>query len=294
MRAIGRREYFESIANGGYGRDDFREGTKLVHRWIQLLFGGATAEWATRVFAELDATMERDHHDGAHGWGVFRNDVTAWLGTWVRDRGTPADRTCLVDVAARTERYLRALGSGHAPVTAPLAARWRDVLERGDAAGLAALVEEARATHEMHTVGAGGVLFLMEASARVVDGAALSISTDVRPGPAARSGRPLALPLEVCVWPSAGGEQRMQLADAPIAIGRADDAHVRVPSAMVARGHARIVHDGDALVLEDRDSENGTAIFEQRVRRATLEDGDVIVLGGTELLVVSAGAATRR
>jgi len=283
-RAIGCRQYFESVATSV---PEFREGTNLVHRWIQML-GGATAAWATQVYGELDATMARDHHDGASGWGMFRNDVTTWLATWVRDHGRPEDRAHLVAVAGCVERYLRALGTGHASVTAPLAARWKAALEHDDAAALHALLDEARGTHEMHTAGAGGVLPLMEASARVIAGATLQMSTEIRPAPPQRSGEPLATPITVRVLPRAGGEWTRRFEAVPIAIGRAESADVRFDDPFVARAHARIERDGEALVIFDLRSDNQTFLWSRAVDREALQQGDVLVFGAN--LVVVSGA----
>jgi len=281
-RAIGCRQYFESVASSA---PEFREGTKLVHRWIQLL-GGATVESATRVVRELDATMERDHHDGAPGWGRFRNDVTTWLATWVRDHGRPEDRAHLIAVAGCVERYLRGLGTGHASVTAPLAARWKAALEHDDAAELQALLDEARGSHEMHTAGAGGVLPLMEASARVIAGATLQMSTEIRPVPPRRSGESLAMPITVRVLPRAGGEWTRRFENAPIGIGRAESADLRLDDPFVARAHARIERDGDALVIFDLRSDNQTFLWSMAIERAALQQGDVLSIG-TNLVIVS-------
>jgi hypothetical protein len=141
----------------------------------------------------------------------------------------------------------------------------------------------------MHTAGAGGVLPLIEASARVIDGAPCTMSTEIRPGDSARSDQPLAWPIELRVWPTTGGEQIVRF-DAPqtIEIGRIDTADVRIASDLIARAHARIIPDGDAIVIEDRRSENGTAIFERRIDRAVLHAGDVLVLG-SNLVLVSGG-----
>ena len=282
-RAIHWRRYFEASKQA-----DYVEGTKLVHRWLQM-FGWSSGEWSTRVYRALDDTMAKAGHDGASGWGMFRNDVTTWLASWVRDHGKPDDRDHFVHIAACIERYLRAIGSGHASSTSPLAGRWRDALAANDATAYAAVVDEARALREMHTAGAGGVLPLIEACARVIDGATCTMSTEIRVGDSTRSETPLAWPIELRVWPSSGGEHVVRF-DAPqtIEIGRATTADVRIEHDMVARAHARIVPDGDAIVLEDRRSENGTAIFERRIEREVLRQDDVIVLGNN-LVLVSGG-----
>jgi len=63
-------------------------------------------------------------------------------------------------------------------------------------------------------------------------------------------------------------------------IGRAPDAHVRIESPKVSRNHARIMVDGDAAVVEDLGSKNGTFIGDARVDGPTpLAHGDQLRLG---------------
>ena len=252
----------------GWRRSLAGDGVRLVHRWIWLACGEARVAWAARFYCELDEAMASGGHDGASGWGFFRNDVTTWLATLV----TPEDRGHLIVVAACAERYLRALGSTHAQSTAPIAAQWREALERDD--NLSLIVERAQKTPEMRTAGAGGVLSLMEASAGV------PVTTPIRVGPSARSGVPLAAPIAVRVMPRTGGERVLSFESVEeLSIGRAPDADIHLPNEMTARKHARIVRDGDVLVVEDHRSDNGTWLFETKIDRAPLEKGDVLLIG---------------
>ena len=67
-------------------------------------------------------------------------------------------------------------------------------------------------------------------------------------------------------------------------IGRAPDVQVALLDGEVSRHHARIVLIGGQVCLEDLGSTNGTLLNGDRIDRARLHDGDVIVIGITELV----------
>ena len=71
---------------------------------------------------------------------------------------------------------------------------------------------------------------------------------------------------------------------AQMVLGRAADAGIVLPSAAVSRRHALVRRDGDTVTVEDFGSANGTWVNGVRVLRpVTLEPGDLIRLGDTEL-----------
>jgi pSer/pThr/pTyr-binding forkhead associated (FHA) protein len=62
-------------------------------------------------------------------------------------------------------------------------------------------------------------------------------------------------------------------------IGRGLAADLRLDENSVSRRHAMLVHDaGGARILDDRSS-NGTFVNGRRVEQASLESGDVLMLG---------------
>lgn len=74
------------------------------------------------------------------------------------------------------------------------------------------------------------------------------------------------------------------------ALGRSDDADVKVPSPFVSRRHAVIgVQDGE-VVIADAGSAHGTWVNGTRVARAVLQDGDQIALGPVPMRFWRAGA----
>ncbi len=72
----------------------------------------------------------------------------------------------------------------------------------------------------------------------------------------------------------------------PFVLGRQQGADLLLPEELVSRLHARLVFEGDELVLEDLGSMNGTYLNGVRVTRARVKEGDRILLGQSILKVV--------
>jgi predicted component of type VI protein secretion system len=67
-------------------------------------------------------------------------------------------------------------------------------------------------------------------------------------------------------------------------VGRGTDADFTIEDVGISRRHARFHREGDVYVVTDLGSRNGTWVNAQRVQAASLNDGDVIRLGGAELV----------
>jgi two-component system cell cycle response regulator len=70
-------------------------------------------------------------------------------------------------------------------------------------------------------------------------------------------------------------------------IGRGDKADLRLIDDGISRDHARILKEGNQMVLEDMGSTNGTYCNGGRVTRQALSEGDKILLGSTTILKFS-------
>jgi hypothetical protein len=82
------------------------------------------------------------------------------------------------------------------------------------------------------------------------------------------------------------GDERLVPLDAQVTVvGRGSEADVRLSDTGVSRVHCEVRREGDAVVLADRGSTNGTSVNGRRVRTAVLQDGDVIEVGATSLVV---------
>jgi pSer/pThr/pTyr-binding forkhead associated (FHA) protein len=74
-------------------------------------------------------------------------------------------------------------------------------------------------------------------------------------------------------------------------IGRLPDNTLIIDNPAVSGHHARVFLDGDCYVVEDLRSKNGTYVNEQHVLRATLHDGDVLLVGKHKLVFDAATVA---
>jgi serine/threonine-protein kinase len=68
-------------------------------------------------------------------------------------------------------------------------------------------------------------------------------------------------------------------------LGRSSDCDIVVRAADVSKQHCRILIDEDRLTIEDLGSANGTFVNDERIRRANLENGDVIRIADHEFEV---------
>jgi general secretion pathway protein A len=69
-------------------------------------------------------------------------------------------------------------------------------------------------------------------------------------------------------------------------IGRTVDNDLQIDSRFVSRHHCQIISKADGCVVEDLNSTNGIVVKAKRVRRHSLNDGDVITIGKHDLLYV--------
>ncbi len=83
-----------------------------------------------------------------------------------------------------------------------------------------------------------------------------------------------------------GGE--FPLGDArEIVVGRSSDLDMVLVEDMVSRRHARIACNDSQIVIEDLGSTNGTFVNGEKIKRATLKEGDRVLIGTSILKVVS-------
>ncbi len=68
-------------------------------------------------------------------------------------------------------------------------------------------------------------------------------------------------------------------------LGRAPDVDFTIEDTNASRRHSRVLAEGDGYVIEDLGSRNGTWVNGARVvQRQGLRDGDVVRIGGTEMI----------
>lgn len=82
-----------------------------------------------------------------------------------------------------------------------------------------------------------------------------------------------------------GSDRRYSLRKGANRIGRGNGVDLRIPDTGVSRQHAEINWDGYDAVLTDLNSTNGTTVNETPIDNWLLADGDIIVLGHSEIEV---------
>ncbi|MEY4423621.1 MAG: hypothetical protein RLZZ258_724 [Actinomycetota bacterium] len=70
-----------------------------------------------------------------------------------------------------------------------------------------------------------------------------------------------------------------------IIIGKSADATFILSDVLVSRTHARLIHTGTSLLLEDLGSTNGTFVNGQIIRSQLVSEGDIITIGNTDLTI---------
>jgi len=79
--------------------------------------------------------------------------------------------------------------------------------------------------------------------------------------------------------------QNVPVLKGPITIGRAPDNSIAIDNVSISTHHARVEIQQGRLILSDLGSLNGTFVNAQRVKSATLKDGDVISIGKHSIYV---------
>ncbi len=78
--------------------------------------------------------------------------------------------------------------------------------------------------------------------------------------------------------------ERREIGDKPIIVGRGHCADVRIDDGRLSRAHFAVVREGDAFVVRDLNSTNGTWVRGQRVSTLFLKPNDHICAGRTRFL----------
>jgi type II secretory pathway predicted ATPase ExeA len=69
-----------------------------------------------------------------------------------------------------------------------------------------------------------------------------------------------------------------------VIVGRASDSEIFIDSKFVSRHHAQLISDERGCVIEDLNSTNGIYLGQKQVKKYRLRHGDVVSIGGHELV----------
>ena len=82
---------------------------------------------------------------------------------------------------------------------------------------------------------------------------------------------------------SGGATREIALAKETFSIGRTPENDLEVKDSLISRKHSSIVKKGDRYVIYDLGSSNGTFVNREKIEMKTLDPGDVIRIGDTEI-----------
>ena len=88
-----------------------------------------------------------------------------------------------------------------------------------------------------------------------------------------------------------GGPKTVPVGDESVTIGRTSDNTLPLDVEGVSRKHAQILFVGKGYEVVDLGSRNGTKVNGQKVPRAMLKSGDVVHIGGVDMVFEDGGAA---
>lgn len=81
--------------------------------------------------------------------------------------------------------------------------------------------------------------------------------------------------------------KRIELNKDKMVIGRAEDADIIVDVEHVSREHAVILKEGSNFIIEDSNSTNGTFVNTKKIKKTTLQEQDLILIGNTIFKFIS-------
>jgi pSer/pThr/pTyr-binding forkhead associated (FHA) protein len=95
-----------------------------------------------------------------------------------------------------------------------------------------------------------------------------------------RRNETVAMDIKLVMFREDGSKRVFPLGVGTTSIGRGTNCNIRIPLAVVSRGHAEISVDEDGALLRDLGAANGTYLNDQRLQgEEDLEPGDRIMIG---------------
>ena len=88
--------------------------------------------------------------------------------------------------------------------------------------------------------------------------------------------------------------RRVDIVDAPVLVGRSQEADLSISHKSVSRRHCRIWRDGDDYRIRDLGATNRTRLNDAAIEEAILADGDHVVVGESILKFISRNSVEAR
>ncbi len=95
---------------------------------------------------------------------------------------------------------------------------------------------------------------------------------------------PAAFPILI-ITKGPGAGKKLPLVPMTMTLGREHDNNIELKDEDVARYHARISYKSGSYLLQDLESSSGTWLNDEKITEATLQHGDKLRVGATEMMV---------
>lgn len=82
-------------------------------------------------------------------------------------------------------------------------------------------------------------------------------------------------------------QEEFKIEQVTVSIGRKPDNDIVIDMPVVSGSHARLLHEGDRIVLEDLNSTNGTFVNKKKVSKVALNHKDIIYIGKSQIMYLT-------
>jgi len=88
-------------------------------------------------------------------------------------------------------------------------------------------------------------------------------------------------------------QQEFRIDQVTVNIGRKPDNDIVIDMPVVSGNHARVLHEGDRIVVEDLKSTNGTFVNKKKITKVVLNHKDIIYIGKSQIMYLNDDATSR-
>jgi pSer/pThr/pTyr-binding forkhead associated (FHA) protein len=82
-------------------------------------------------------------------------------------------------------------------------------------------------------------------------------------------------------------QEEFKIEQVTLSIGRKPDNDIVIDMPVVSGSHARVLHEGDRIVVEDLNSTNGTFVNKKKISKVALNHKDIIYIGKSQIMYLT-------
>ena len=82
-------------------------------------------------------------------------------------------------------------------------------------------------------------------------------------------------------------QEEFKIEQVTLSIGRKPDNDIVIDMPVVSGSHARVLHEGNRIVVEDLNSTNGTFVNKKKISKVALNHKDIIYIGKSQIMYLT-------